>query len=105
MHFALASAAAPWPLALIVNHVLVGKPLPPSLTWIGALYGADSARGLLAWLAGATVGPEEAGDIKWNFGKFLVGKDGNVRARFAPQTEPCAGEVKQAIDAALAEQS
>jgi glutathione peroxidase len=60
---------------------------------------------LYAWLAGATVGPEEAGDIKWNFGKFLVGKDGNVRARFAPQTEPCAGEVKQAIDAALAEQS
>jgi glutathione peroxidase len=57
---------------------------------------------LYAWLAGAEVGPEESGDIKWNFGKFLVGKDGGLRARFAPQTEPCGDEIKQAIEEALA---
>lgn len=27
-------------------------------------------------------------DIKWNFTKFLVGRDGTVLSRFAPQTEP-----------------
>jgi glutathione peroxidase len=58
---------------------------------------------LYAWLTAETVGPEEAGDVKWNFGKFLVGKDGRVRARFGPQVEPCAAEVKQAIEEALSD--
>lgn len=39
--------------------------------------------------------------ISWNFEKFLVGKDGKVRARFSPKTEPDAPEVVQAIEAAL----
>ena len=30
----------------------------------------------------------EAGDIQWNFEKFLVGPDGTVIARFRPLTEP-----------------
>jgi glutathione peroxidase len=58
---------------------------------------------LYDWLTAAEVGPEEAGDVKWNFGKFLVGKDGEIRARFGPQVEPCAEEVKRAIDEALAD--
>lgn len=45
----------PWPLKLIVDHVLTGRALPQQLTWLEALPGADSAHGLLAWLAGATV--------------------------------------------------
>ena len=28
------------------------------------------------------------GDIEWNFGKFLVGRDGQVSQRFAPDTVP-----------------
>lgn len=43
----------------------------------------------------------EAGDIQWNFEKFLVGVDGEVLARFRPRTEPDAPEVRAAIDAAL----
>ena len=43
----------------------------------------------------------EAGDIQWNFEKFLVGKDGDVLARFRPRTEPDAPEVVAAIEAAL----
>jgi glutathione peroxidase len=43
-----------------------------------------------------------AGDIKWNFNKFLIGRDGNVLARFEPQVEPTSPEVKQAIEKALA---
>ena len=42
------------------------------------------------------------GDIRWNFEKFLVGADGNVLARFAPQTTPDDSAVVSAIEAALA---
>ncbi|MEI5101125.1 glutathione peroxidase [Streptomyces sp. PmtG] len=42
-----------------------------------------------------------AGDIRWNFEKFVIGPDGTVAARFAPQTEPDAAEVVAAIEAAL----
>ncbi|MGW7271031.1 glutathione peroxidase [Streptomyces sp. NPDC054864] len=41
------------------------------------------------------------GDIRWNFEKFLIGADGEVVARFAPQTEPDAPEVIAAIEANL----
>ncbi|HYE32874.1 MAG TPA: glutathione peroxidase [Methylomirabilota bacterium] len=42
------------------------------------------------------------GDIKWNFGKFLIGRDGKVLARFEPKTTPDDPEVTKAIEAALA---
>jgi glutathione peroxidase len=42
-----------------------------------------------------------AGDIKWNFNKFLVDKNGEVVARFEPQVEPTSAEVRQAIEKAL----
>src|SRR3954470_321460 len=39
------------------------------------------------------------GAIKWNFTKFLVGRDGSVVERFAPQTEPTAlaDDIEQAL--------
>jgi glutathione peroxidase-family protein len=40
-------------------------------------------------------------DIAWNFGKFLVGRDGAVVARFEPQTAPEDAELRAAIDKAL----
>jgi glutathione peroxidase len=42
------------------------------------------------------------GDVKWNFGKFLVGKDGKILKRFEPKTKPDAPEVVAAIKDALA---
>ena len=42
------------------------------------------------------------GDIKWNFTKFLVGRDGNILARFEPKTLPDDPAVTKAIEAALA---
>lgn len=39
--------------------------------------------------------------IKWNFTKFLLGRDGQVIARYAPTTTP--GELAVDIEAALAE--
>ncbi|WP_035986521.1 glutathione peroxidase [Leptolyngbya sp. KIOST-1] len=43
----------------------------------------------------------EGPDITWNFGKFLVGRDGSVVARFDPQTPPNDPELKAAIEQAL----
>ncbi|MEY2984679.1 MAG: glutathione peroxidase [Cyanobacteriota bacterium] len=40
-------------------------------------------------------------DIRWNFGKFLVGRDGTVIARFDPKTPPDDADLKAAIDKAL----
>jgi glutathione peroxidase len=42
------------------------------------------------------------GDIKWNFGKFLIGRDGKIIKRFEPKTTPDSPEVTAAIEAALA---
>ncbi len=41
------------------------------------------------------------GDIRWNFEKFLVSRDGRVIARFAPMTAPDAPEVIEAISREL----
>jgi glutathione peroxidase len=43
----------------------------------------------------------EAGDVQWNFEKFLIGRDGTV-TRFRPRTEPEARELVSAIEAQLA---
>ncbi len=43
----------------------------------------------------------EAGDIQWNFEKFVVAPDGSVVNRFRPRTEPDAPEVVAAIEAVL----
>ncbi len=45
---------------------------------------------------------EPQGDVSWNFEKFLVGKDGNVIARFQPGIEPSNEELIAAIEVALA---
>lgn len=42
------------------------------------------------------------GDVKWNFGKFLIGRDGTPLARFEPKTQPDSAEVVKAIEDALA---
>jgi glutathione peroxidase len=41
------------------------------------------------------------GDIQWNFEKFLIGSDGQVVARFAPQVVPDDPAVISAIESAL----
>ena len=41
------------------------------------------------------------GDVTWNFGKFLIGKDGKPLARFEPAQKPDSPEVVTAIEQAL----
>ena len=47
-------------------------------------------------------GSPTAGDIKWNFTKFLVGRDGKIVKRFDSKVKPDSPEMIQAIEAALA---
>ena len=57
---------------------------------------------LYAWLTEQDAKPEGSGDIKWNFGKFVVDKQGKLIARFDPTVSPTAPEVRAVIDKALA---
>jgi glutathione peroxidase len=47
---------------------------------------------------------EHAGEIKWNFTKFLIGRDGKIVARFEPKTTPQDPAVVEAVETALARQ-
>ena len=42
-----------------------------------------------------------AGDVQWNFEKFLVSRDGKVLGRFRPRVEPEDATITEAIEAAL----
>jgi glutathione peroxidase len=41
------------------------------------------------------------GDIKWNFTKFLVGRDGHILKRFESGVDPGSAELEEAVTAAL----
>ena len=53
-------------------------------------------------LKGFGMTPNQDPDVLWNFEKFLVGKNGNVVARFAPTMTPDDPAIVAAIDAELA---
>ncbi len=44
---------------------------------------------------------DTGGEIKWNFTKFLAGRDGRILARFEPKVTPDSPEVIAAIEKAL----
>ncbi len=56
-----------------------------------------------AALFAALTGPDAKfpGEIAWNFGKFLIGRNGEVIARFEPKTKPDDAAVISAIETAL----
>jgi glutathione peroxidase len=61
----------------------------------------DARHPLYAELTQATDAEGKAGDIQWNFEKFLVSPEGDVVARFRPMTDPKAPEVVEAIEKVL----
>ncbi len=62
--------------------------------------GADQAA-LYQFLTGKQTNPDFAGDIKWNFTKFLVNREGKVVARFESPVTPQSAEITGAIEKAL----
>lgn len=63
--------------------------------------GEDQAE-LYRFLTSKERNPEFGGEIKWNFTKFLIGRDGKVIGRFEPKEKPGDEKVVKAIEAALA---
>jgi glutathione peroxidase len=61
----------------------------------------EGAAPLYKHLKSLDLQPKGKGDISWNFEKFVIGKKGDVVARFAPRTAPDAKEVLDVIDAEL----
>lgn len=62
--------------------------------------GEDKAP-LYRFLTDKGANPSTGGEIKWNFTKFLVGRDGKIIARFEPAVKPDSPEVLAAIEKAL----
>jgi glutathione peroxidase len=63
----------------------------------------DHAHPLWKWLTAQAPGLLGSKAIKWNFTKFLVGRDGQVIKRYAPTDKP--ESLKKDIEAALAAQA
>ncbi|MDM4018980.1 glutathione peroxidase [Roseiconus lacunae] len=61
----------------------------------------DGACDLYKYLTSKETKPKGAGSVSWNFEKFLVDRDGQLIARFAPPTKPDAKELVSAIEAEL----
>ncbi|AKK29459.1 glutathione peroxidase [Mycobacterium sp. EPa45] len=61
----------------------------------------DDRHPLYAELTTVADGDGKAGDIAWNFEKFVIAPGGTEVKRFRPQTEPNAPEVVAAIEAVL----
>jgi len=61
----------------------------------------DSRHALYSLLTPVKDAEGHAGDIRWNFEKFLVGKDGKVIARFSPMVAPEDETLRTAIRSAL----
>ncbi len=60
------------------------------------------ACGLYKYLTSVETKPQGPGKIRWNFEKFIIGRRGEVVARFDPKTHPDDPEVIQVIEAELA---
>ena len=63
------------------EHVIGGE-AHPLYKWIASELGEDATP-------------------KWNFHKYLIGKDGSIAGTFGSRTEPMAPELVEAVDAAL----
>jgi glutathione peroxidase len=71
-----------------------------------AMFGKISVKGedihpLYRWLTAKETDPAFAGDIQWNFTKFLVDREGKVVARFASAVTPDSLDLTAAVEKAL----
>src|SRR5438128_7797359 len=58
----------------------------------------DDMHPLYKYLTDNQSDPQFGGDVKWNFNKFLVGRDGKIVSRFEPAVKPESEEVAKVIE-------
>lgn len=61
----------------------------------------DDIHPLYKFLTSKETNPDFGGEIKWNFSKFLVDRNGKIIARFEPKVTPESDPLIQAIEKAL----
>ncbi len=81
-----------------------GASADPIFEYLKAMAPVEEYKGVKAKAAKAlfktiSKSVEKDSDIKWNFTKFLISRDGNVVKRFAPTTEP--ENIEKEIEAML----
>jgi glutathione peroxidase len=84
-------------LEVCQNTYHVTYPMMAKVTVLG-----EHKEPLYEWLTSKETNPKFGGDLKWNYTKFLIGRDGQVVARFEPKVAPDSDEVSKAIEAELA---
>ena len=62
--------------------------------------GADQ-HPLYRFLTSDTTDPKFAGDVRWNFTKYLVDRNGTVVGKFSSSAKPLSDDLVGAIEAAL----
>ncbi|MDA8746232.1 glutathione peroxidase [Rubripirellula amarantea] len=62
----------------------------------------DDAAAIYKHLTSKDLKPEGAGEISWNFEKFLIDREGQVVNRFSPRTKPDDADLLKAIESELA---
>ena len=61
----------------------------------------DAICPLYQYLTSKDTDPQFGGEIKWNFTKFLIGRNGEIVARFEPKVKPDSDEVVKGIETEL----
>jgi glutathione peroxidase len=72
----------------------------PMLAKVSTIVGADKVP-LYKHLTSKETDPKFAGEVKWNFTKFLIGRDGEIVTRFESKVKPDSKEVTKAIESQL----
>jgi glutathione peroxidase len=73
----------------------------PMLAKVSTIVGEKKVP-LYEYLTSKETDPKFAGEVKWNFTKFLIGRDGEIVNRFDSKVEPGSKDVTEAIEAELA---
>ena len=72
----------------------------PMLAKVSTIKGDDKVP-LYKHLTSRETDPKFAGEVKWNFTKFLVGRNGEIVSRFEPGVKPDSAEMTKAIESEL----
>jgi glutathione peroxidase len=62
----------------------------------------DDKCALYEFLTSEKTDPAHAGEVKWNFEMFLIGRNGEIVNRFRSKVEPSSEEMVKAIETELA---